>query len=290
MFFGSIDYLGLADATDKDLQVNVNVSPILDLRTEKSGSTITELVLSATPNSSGTFVKDNLDVIVNTSNPTGYTLTFANKDTDTALHHTAPTSTDAITSLTATATDTTFPLNTWGYSTGDIASTQSFSPIPISTAPVVLKATAAPASDDTTTVTFGANIGVNIASGTYEDTVVFSATTNYVPPATATFTVAPVVTTNLSGGDTLTLDTDIDWIDDMGQMIVTIYSNATDGSICASPTAVKYQVSGQDKLRITCTSPAKGAGTYNVSLELLKFSQKYVASNTIEYKYRFYTI
>ena len=180
MFFGSVDYLGLADATDKDLQVNVNVSPVLSLRVEKNGSSISDLVLSLRPLAGGSFIKDDLDVIVSTSNETGYTLTFSDKDTNTNLIHTNTAITDVISSIATLPTTTTptteanFPVNSWGYSlepmntgSGSTSNTnQSFFRVPISTTPDTIKTASAPVADDTTKVTFAAKVDTNLASGT----------------------------------------------------------------------------------------------------------------------------
>lgn len=287
LLFSSLGYIEYSQAESANTLVQINVAPVLDLRVEKSGAAITELELSVTPTAAGDFAKDDLDVIVNTSNATGYTLTFADKDTDIAMHNTVTTVTDTIASLSTYASEQTFAGNTWGYSTGDISqATQVFSPIPLSTAPANIKTTTAAVTEDTTKVTFATKVDTNIESGTYQDTVVFTAIANYMPPYTSTFTVAPVTTTNLAGGDTFTLDTDINWIDNLGQMLVTIYpaANPTDAATCTNPTASKYQVSGVEKLRVTCTSPARVAGTYNVDLELLSLNRKFTASNTVEYE------
>ena len=285
-FFGSIDYIGRAEAANSD--VNVTLAPVISMRVTKNNSDITTLALDVDPLPSGRFVKDDLSVLVSTSNITGYTLTMANNDDTTALTNTNNTVTDAIASITTLPTETTnttteanFPVNSWGYSLGDITDTnQTFSRIPTSSAADTIKATSTTSTEDATKVTFAAKADTAITAGTYQDTIVFSVVTNYVPPATATFTVAPVSTTNTAGGDTLTLDTDIDWIDNIGQMIVTIYSTPTNGASCTSPTATN----NNGKLRITCTSPAMSVGTYNVDLELVRFNQKYTATNTIEYQ------
>ena len=203
VLFSSLGYIDGAQAETDEVDVQVNVAPVLDLRVEKSGSVINELDLSVTPTSAGAFVKDDLDVIVNTSNPTGYTLTIADKDTDTAMHNTVTTITDTISSLAATATDTTFPANTWGYSIDSIASTQNFSPIPLSTAADTIKTTDAAATEDITPVTFGVNVDSTLSAGTYQDTVVFSAVTNYVPRGLETITTMQDMTPAICAASTI---------------------------------------------------------------------------------------
>ncbi|MBQ3309884.1 InlB B-repeat-containing protein, partial [Candidatus Saccharibacteria bacterium] len=183
---------------------------------------------------------------------------------------------------------------------------QVFSPIPLATATTTVKTTATPTAGDSTDVTFAAKVDTSVPSGTYLDTVVFSAVTNYLPPVQANVTIAPIETTGIDGGETFTLNTDVEWIDNIGQMVVTLYpaNDITNTATCTNPTAVQYtydgtngpasgsstMVVGQDYLSITCTSPARDAGTYNVKLELLRFNTEYTAANTITYTDPFYDV
>ncbi|MBQ3310093.1 hypothetical protein IJG73_01475, partial [Candidatus Saccharibacteria bacterium] len=187
MFFGSIDYIGHTNAANSD--VSVDIGQVLSMRVTKNNADITELNLDVDPLPTGRFIKDHLSVLVSTSNTTGYTLTMADNDTNTALTHTDVTVTDAINSITTTPSDpnattmeSNFPTNSWAYGLGDPTSTaQTFFRIPLPSAADTIKTTSAAATDDPTQVTFAAKVDTNLTAGTYQDTVIFSATPNYVP-------------------------------------------------------------------------------------------------------------
>ena len=127
---------------------------------------------------------------VSTNNKTGYTLTMSDQDENTDLANIKPGSTAKIPSVN-TAINTTppehsnFPSVGWGFSTN--ASTTDplnnpidFSPIPKLSTPSNIRQTSGPTNNDQTNVTFGVKVNNGIASGTYRDTVTFSAVTNYV--------------------------------------------------------------------------------------------------------------
>ena len=167
VFFGSVDYIRSADAAKSEAAVNLNINPVLSIRIAKNNVDINELSLAVDPTASGRFKKDDLDVIVSTSNETGYTLTFSDKDTDTAMHHTDTTITTTIPSITANTAESSFPVNAWGYSLEDISSSaQTFNAIPTSSAATTIKTTTAPASEDTTPVTFATKVDTTITAGT----------------------------------------------------------------------------------------------------------------------------
>ena len=175
----------LADTTN----LSVTLDPVLSIRVVKAGSDINTLTLNVEPTASGRFIKDDLSVLVSTSNETGYTLTMSGNDADTAMHHTESTITATIPSITTSTDEVNFPINSWAYSLGDISSsTQQFSPIPLPTSSATIKTTAAPTTEDSTNVTFAAKINTALPAGTYQDTIVFSATTNYVPRGIETIT------------------------------------------------------------------------------------------------------
>ena len=272
-------------AAQSDLSVTID--PVLSIRVMKDNVDTDSLVLSVDPTASGRFIKDDLSVVVNTSNETGYTLTFSDNDDDTAMHHTDSTITNTVPSITTDTDEASFPVNSWGYSlepkeiSGSNNTAQVFSPIPLATATTTVKTTATPTAGDSTDITFAAKVDTSVPSGTYLDTVVFSAVTNYLPPVQANVTIAPIETTGIDGGETFTLNTDVEWIDNIGQMVVTLYpaNDITNTATCTNPTAIN----NNGYLQITCTSPARDIGTYNVKLELLRFNTKYIASNTIVY-------
>ena len=200
VFFSSIGFNAdiANNASAKDTSLEVKVNPVLSIRIAKDYNDgngyidITDLDLNISPIAGGRFTKDDLSVLVSTSNDTGYTLTFANNDADNSMHHTDATITTTIPSITAptgsnTITEANFPVNSWAYSlepktiSGSDNTAQSFSPIPLSTSAATIKTTTAPTTEDATAVTFAAKVDTSVPAGTYLDTVVFSATTNYVP-------------------------------------------------------------------------------------------------------------
>ena len=154
----------------------------------KNNTDISNLALDVSPTASGSFVKDDLSVLVSTSNETGYTLTMANNDTDTSLHHVDTNITTAIPSISTSVDESNFPVNSWAYSLGDItSSTQQFSPIPLPTSAATIKTTANPSTEDTTNVTFATKVDTSVPAGTYQDTIVFSVTANRIPSQTFEF-------------------------------------------------------------------------------------------------------
>ena len=137
------------------------------------------LSIPITPTPSGTLAMNELTVTVSTNNQTGYTLTMNSDTDDTSLiHQTIPTT---IPSTTAPFdAPTALAVNTWGYSLA--ASPTTFSAIPALTAPDTIASTSDPEEGSDTIVTFGANIDSTVTAGTYLNTMVFTATANYVPP------------------------------------------------------------------------------------------------------------
>ncbi|MBQ3310211.1 hypothetical protein IJG73_02115 [Candidatus Saccharibacteria bacterium] len=184
--FFTVSPIVLADSSATDLSITLD--PVISIRVMKNNVDTDNLTLNVDPTASGRFIKDDLSVVVSTSNDTGYTLTFANNDTDNSMHHADSSITTTIPSITTATDEANFPVNSWGYSLGDITSSaQQFSSIPLSTATTTIKTTTTPIAEDSTNVTFAAKVDTSIPAGVYSDTVVFTATTNYVPPAVYEF-------------------------------------------------------------------------------------------------------
>ena len=186
-----------------------NSTSTISLRVTKNGADITDLNLDLSPTATGAFVKDNLSLLVTTDNATGYKLDFSNTDDDTAMTHTSPATTASIPSITTTTDESSFPVNSWGYSLDAIAGAQTFSPIPTKSNPTTLKTTTAPTTNDQTDITFAIKADTNMPSGTYKDTVVFTAVANYVPNALEQISnmqdMTPQVCQAANVGDTATL-------------------------------------------------------------------------------------
>ena len=285
---------GLAPAGDSyadDSDVNVTLEPSLALAVfdknpsvDASATTIDAITMQVTPNANGVFVSSTAYVQAASNNETGYALTMSDLDDNTDLvYQGSVTGATNISSIATSSTNLTdIELNKWGYAFG-VATV--FSPVPALSTPAALAQTTAP-STDTYPFTVGTKIDMSMSAGTYQDSVVFTLVANYAPPKTANLTVTPISTYNLAGGDTFTIDTDIDYADELGSVIAYVYSGnystSGDKAVCTSPT----KVNNGGKLQVTCTSPAKAVGTYNVALDFAANNRVYIANNAVEYMVR----
>lgn len=147
------------------------------------------------PTGSGVLTNDSDVVTVSTNEPTGYTLTLADTDATTTLASGGNT-------FTATTGTKTAPIaltnGTWGFAlatgttgigtngfdasyateTNSGSSTSKWAGVPATGSPVMIKTTAATATNDTTTVWYAAKANTSQAAGTYTDSVTYTATTN----------------------------------------------------------------------------------------------------------------
>jgi len=192
--------INVSDSTEVDIGIELN--PIIDISTNAPGG-----VLMIPLSSYGTGFKGtkDLEVYVNTNNITGYTLTMNSLTNNTALVHQLDSTYEVISSSHPYLTPATLTADSWGHSvwtTGQTTSSTTFSTIPPSTAPREIAKTTTPASNHTTTLTFGADASNNKPSGIYLNTMVFTATTNYVPPPPEKFSFT--IDTRMTD----TLDTD----------------------------------------------------------------------------------
>lgn len=159
------------------------------------GSTISitstsPVALAITPDANGQSSSASDTVTVNTNNASGYNLTLADSDATTTLANGGD-------SLTAHAgsqgTPTTLANNTWGYRVDGVGGfgagptsvqtnvdtlSLTWAGVPASGSPVTLKTTASTATNDTTTVWYGAKADTSKPNGTYTGTVTYTATTN----------------------------------------------------------------------------------------------------------------
>lgn len=128
-------------------------------------------------------------VTVSTNNTGGYSLTLANADANTSL----VSGSNTITAHTGShSSPSALASNTWGYAvpgegdfgasytaeTNNSASTSVWAGVPASGAPVTLKNRAGTATNDTTTVWYGVKVDSSQPTGTYTDTVTYTATVN----------------------------------------------------------------------------------------------------------------
>lgn len=148
---------------------------------------------SASP---GTLATKTVNLLAATDNETGYTLSFSDADEDTALHldgdATSAFTIPSITAATADRTDIT--TNTYGYAFGSDA---AFSPIPALSTPVALVATntynanndgtpspfnvSSGLVSDSYDFTLGTKVDMSMATGVYQNTLVFTLVANQLP-------------------------------------------------------------------------------------------------------------
>lgn len=152
-------------------------------------STATPVNISITPTPGGVVSSSSDTVTVNTNSSTGWTLTLSDFDTDTDLESGA----NAFAAHAGTqASPTVLANNTWGYrivgvggfgggaysgETNNGSSTSTWAGMPSSAAPNTIKTSGTTATNDTTTVWYGVRATSSQPSGTYTDTVTYTATT-----------------------------------------------------------------------------------------------------------------
>jgi hypothetical protein len=175
----------IAGAATANTSISSQIGAVISLFTT-SGT----VNVNVTPTGGGaqTIASDTVTVSTNASG--GYTLQIANGDTNTPL-------TSGGNNIAASAGTQASPVvqvvNTWGYRVdgvggfgGGPTSTQSsaaigaltFAGVPSSAAPNTLKATSATASNDVTTVWYAVAANTTQPTGTYTDTVTYTATAN----------------------------------------------------------------------------------------------------------------
>ncbi len=164
--------------------INATVGSVISVST---GGTV---AISLTPTAGGVVSSASDTVTVNTNNATGYTLTLADADATTSLASGGNT----ISAHTGTqASPTALASNHWGYrivnvggfgasaysaETNNTSSSSTWAGVPATGAANTIKTTATTASGDTTTVWYGVKATSAQPSGTYSDTVTYTATTN----------------------------------------------------------------------------------------------------------------
>lgn len=175
-----------AGAATTSTTINSAISSVISVFT--SNGTVTANV---TPTGAGaqTIASDTLTV--STNNTLGYTLQIADSDATTTL-------TSGANTMAASSGSQTTPVvqaaNTWGYrvdglggfgagptsgqSSAAISGTIKFAGMPANSAPNTIKTTATTASNDTTTVWYGVAANTSQPTGTYSDTITYTATAN----------------------------------------------------------------------------------------------------------------
>jgi len=167
-----------------DTTVNATVNKVISI------SSVSPVNFTMTPTAGGVVSSASDTVTVSTNSSNGYNLTLANVDATTSLASGGNT----ITAHAGTqASPTTLANGTWGYRvvgvggfgagayTGETdqgSSTSTWAGVPASGSANTLKTTGVAATNDVTTVWYGAKVTTAQASGTYTDVVRYTATTN----------------------------------------------------------------------------------------------------------------
>lgn len=173
-------------ATDtKSTTINATINSVISMTTSST------VAIAVTPTASGAMSSNSDTVTVSTNNSTGYTLTLANGDTTTNL--VSGGNTIAADAGTQASPSSTLTNNRWGYrivgvggfgasatsaETNVANSAYSWAGVPSSASPNTVKTTGATASGDVTTVWYGVKADSTKPSGTYSDSVTYTATTN----------------------------------------------------------------------------------------------------------------
>lgn len=183
LFFGAT---AIVSALTTSTTISSVISPVISVFT--SSGTVNANV---TPTGSGAQTIASDTVTVSTNDSAGYTLTLA----ETGASSTLTSGSNTIPASTGTQTSPIAMLaNTWGYrvdgvggfgagptsgqSSTAISGTIKFAAVPATASPNTIKTTSGVASNDTTTVWYGVAANTSQASGTYTNSVTYTATTN----------------------------------------------------------------------------------------------------------------
>ena len=175
--------LGVSAASDTaNTTINANIGSTITV------SSVSPVTLSLTPGGSAVVSSASDTVSVSTNNSSGYTLTLEDVDADTDL----VSGTDTIAAHSGTqVAPTALAANTWGYAVASLggfdasysaetnatSSTTKWAGVPANGSGAELKSTSTTASADTTTVWYGVKVDATQPTGTYTDTVTYTATT-----------------------------------------------------------------------------------------------------------------
>ena len=225
--------------------------------------------LAVSPSPSGTLASGSHTLSVTTDAPTGYKLSLVTSGVPSF-----PTTTATFASPAA------LPLNTWGYAIPGVSSpspsntiVNSFSPsysvpTPSPTSlwanPSVatdIKKTTVSATNDPTTIYYGANINLDLPSGTYTNAVLYTVLPNLSDlPTPYIISVTPNIG-DVAGGDIIEIVGTGFTVNDES-----ITSSVTVGGLDCTTVSISSNtpVAGQDT--IYCTTPAHAAGIVNVAV------------------------
>ena len=130
-----------------------------------------------------TFLRNKINVSVNTNNEFGFVASMTTKTTDTSLKHSQGKGT--IPTLNSNYNRNSFPANYWGYSLNDTESGDGYSVysalVGVEDTPITIISNAQSRTINSKDVYFGAKANSGKASGTYYGTVVISVVTGAAP-------------------------------------------------------------------------------------------------------------
>jgi len=197
-FVSGKTFFSVDDSSAESTSVDIiaSVEDMLAITTITTDAVNGELVLDITPTPGGTLVKNQLTVTVSTNSTNGYTLSMNSQTTNTSMVHQLATGSPPAPNIPSTShsynTPAALGTDTWGWNLGAANSVFTFSKIPPSNDSQTIRTTSEPSSVATpiladTLVTFGANVTDNMVAGDYINTIVFTATSNYVSPPEGNF-------------------------------------------------------------------------------------------------------
>lgn len=176
----------MASAATQSANTTINATIDSTISVTTSGT----VALAITPDANGQSSSASDTVTVNTNNAAGYVLTLADNDATTTLANGG----NSLAAHAGTqATPTTLANNTWGYRVVSVggfgagatsAETNvdtlalTWAGVPATGSPNTLKTTASTATNDVTTVWYGAKADTSKPNGVYTGTVTYTATTN----------------------------------------------------------------------------------------------------------------
>jgi hypothetical protein len=148
------------------------------------------VTLNATPTGSGVQSTASDTITVSTNNSSGYTLSVAETNASSSLVSGG----NSIAATSGTyASPTALTANKWGYRVDSLGSfgngptsaitnnaigTLTYAAVPATASPQVLKTTATTATNNTTTVWYSLAVNTSVPSGTYTNSVTYTAVTN----------------------------------------------------------------------------------------------------------------
>lgn len=167
---------GDVNQSDNDAVITVHINESLSMTVTGTGTTV-----SMANNAINESLEHSINVATN--NPDGYVLTLVDKDEDNSL--VGPTLSDATTikipAVSGTSLEATTPA--WGYKVKEPGSSygDNWSAVPVAGSPAIIRTQNGPVDNssfnETTKVKFGFASG-DVASGSYTDTITYTATGN----------------------------------------------------------------------------------------------------------------